>query len=86
MEGILMFTQIPYGDGVVETSQYGWNLFKAILEIKSEHVKLWTARHSGRIISGILTFQAPRHVVAWHAATLATVFTFGHSTISITKY
>jgi hypothetical protein len=61
-----------WGSGA--SSVYGWKLFKTVLKIKSEHVKLWTARHSGRIISGILTFQAPRVVVAWHAGTLSDCF------------
>jgi hypothetical protein len=61
-----------WGDGA--TSQYGWTFFKALFDLKSEHVKLWAASHSGRMIAGCIIFYAKRHVAGWHASTLSDSF------------
>jgi hypothetical protein len=58
-----------WGDSA--TSRYGWPLFAALRELKSQNVKLWLAVLEGRIVSGALCFYASRHVVSWHSASLA---------------
>jgi CelD/BcsL family acetyltransferase involved in cellulose biosynthesis len=63
-----------WGDSA--TSRYGWGLFKSLFGMKSEHIKLWTATHSGRMIAGCVIFYAKRHVAGWHASTLSDCFEF----------
>jgi hypothetical protein len=49
---------------------YGWRLFELWARLGSPHVKLWVARHQGKIVSGDLCLYSHRHVAYWHGATL----------------
>lgn len=51
-------------------SGYGWRLFEFLFRLKSPNIKLWLARHEGRIVSGDLCLYAKKHVAYWHGATL----------------
>jgi GNAT acetyltransferase-like protein len=51
---------------------YGWRLFELWARLASPHVKLWVARHQGKIVSGDLCVYSNRHVAYWHGATLRT--------------
>lgn len=56
-----------------------WALFEAMYARKSAHIRLWLAEYQGAIISGIVCFYAPQHVVYWHGATLEAHFELGPS-------
>jgi hypothetical protein len=49
---------------------YGWRLFELWARLASPNVKLWVARHQGKIVSGDLCLYSNRHVAYWHGATL----------------
>jgi hypothetical protein len=49
---------------------YGWRLFELWARLPSPNVKLWVARHQGKIVSGDLCLYSNRHVAYWHGATL----------------
>ena len=49
---------------------YGWRLFELWARLRSPNVKLWVARHAGKIVSGDLCVYSRRHVAYWHGATL----------------
>lgn len=53
---------------------YDRRFFERMGERGSPRIRLWTARHSGRLIAGALCFYAGRHVVYWHGAALETHF------------
>nr|WKN35821.1 GNAT family N-acetyltransferase [Tunicatimonas sp. TK19036] len=50
------------------TSNYSWELFDALYQLSSDHVKLWLTYHQDMIIGGGLCFYGPEHVVCWHSA------------------
>lgn len=50
------------------TSSYAWDLFQRLFDLRSPHVRLWLARHSGAVVAGALVFSAKEHVVYWHGA------------------
>jgi CelD/BcsL family acetyltransferase involved in cellulose biosynthesis len=49
---------------------YGWKLFELLFRLRSPNVKLWLARHEGKVVSGDLCVYSPKHVAYWHGATL----------------
>jgi Acetyltransferase (GNAT) domain len=49
---------------------YAWRLFEGMFKLQSPNVRLWLARHEGRIISGDLCLYSPKHVAYWHGSTL----------------
>lgn len=49
---------------------HGWRLFEFMFRLKSPDVKLWLARHEGRVVSGDLCLYSQKHVAYWHGATL----------------
>jgi hypothetical protein len=52
------------GDG------YAWRLFEAMFKLQSPNIKLWLARHEGKVVSGDLCLYSRKHVAYWHGATL----------------
>jgi hypothetical protein len=56
--------------GEAPETGYGWRLFELWARLASPHVKLWVARHQGKIVSGDLCLYSKRHVAYWHGATL----------------
>lgn len=49
---------------------YSWRLFEFLFRLGSPNVKLWLARHEGKIVSGDICLYASKHVAYWHGATL----------------
>ena len=49
---------------------YSWRLFEFLFRLNSPDVKLWLARHEGKVVSGDICLYASKHVAYWHGATL----------------
>lgn len=49
---------------------YSWRLFEFLFRMSSPDVRLWLARHEGRVVSGDICVYASKHVAYWHGATL----------------
>lgn len=49
---------------------YSWRLFEFMYRLNSPDVKLWLARHEGKVVSGDICLYASKHVAYWHGATL----------------
>jgi CelD/BcsL family acetyltransferase involved in cellulose biosynthesis len=56
------------------TLAYSWDLFEGIFRRRSPNVRLWIARHQGRMVAGALCLYSPSHVVYWHGAALDSHF------------
>ena len=59
---------VRWGDA--PESGYGWRLFETMFRLRSPNIKLWLARHAGRVVSGDLCLYAKNHVSYWHGSTL----------------
>ncbi len=49
---------------------YDWRLFEFLFRLGSPNIKLWLARHEGKVVSGDLCLYSKKHVAYWHGATL----------------
>jgi len=64
---------------------YNWQLFKAMHERHSPHIRLWLGIHNEKIISGAVCFYAKRHAVGWHMATLGEYLPYTPSTLLVNE-
>jgi CelD/BcsL family acetyltransferase involved in cellulose biosynthesis len=53
---------------------YEEGFFQMLFDRSSPHMRLWTARHDGRVIAGALCFYAKRHAAYWHGAAFEQFF------------
>jgi hypothetical protein len=61
-----------WGDSAI--TNYPWQLFESIFELKSPRIKLWLARQHGKIVCGAICFYARKHVAYWQGAALQEYF------------